>query len=75
MFFKVKTAIDRGRESWKDWFVRNKGSKGWTPKSIDVCPVTWKQVKAAAAAAGVEVRVWLHAAIRAALKGDRNAGR
>ena len=47
----------------------------WTPKSIDVCPVTWKQVKAAAAAAGVEVRVWLHAAIKVALKGNRNAGR
>ena len=67
MFFKVKTAIDRGRESWKDWFVSNKGSKGWTPKSIDVDAAQWKRVKVAADAEAMELRVWLWRAIRHAL--------
>jgi hypothetical protein len=49
----------------------SKGSKGetWKAKSIDVDPAQWRRVRLAAAADGVEIRVWLKLAIAAALKG------
>jgi hypothetical protein len=39
----------------------------WTAKSIDVDAAQWKRVKAAAAADGMELRVWLWRCIRRSL--------
>lgn len=39
----------------------------WVPKGVDVAPDQWTRVRAAAAAEGVQIRVWLRRVLAAAL--------
>ena len=40
----------------------------WVPKGVDVAPDQWARVRAAAAAEGVQIRVWLRRVLAAALE-------